>query len=242
NPLMPGHHHFWVVPVNHAGVPSETKSDEFDFDLIGHAPGTPSVTQIGHDDDPNVLFPDNQIQQNGITRDNTPFIKGTGTKGSFVDVYDRVDGKDIHLGQVKVDNDGHWETSLPKLADGTHNIWVQATDAGGNKSAATAPYPFDVDTTAPNSPGRPTISSDVEPNAGVVTDPNTTSGSTNDTTPTFSGTINNPQPGDVVTIYDGDKAIGETKVNPDGSWSFTPTTPLDKGEHHFTTTVKDAAG
>ncbi|WP_422535743.1 hypothetical protein, partial [Bartonella apis] len=36
NPLMPGHHHFWVVPVNHAGVPSETKSDEFDFDLIGH--------------------------------------------------------------------------------------------------------------------------------------------------------------------------------------------------------------
>ncbi|CAM1657550.1 Ig-like domain-containing protein [Bartonella apis] len=242
NPLMPGHHHFWVVPVNHAGVPSETKSDEFDFDLIGHAPGTPSVTQIGHDDDPNVLFPDNQIQQNGITRDNTPFIKGTGTKGSFVDVYDRVDGKDIHLGQVKVDDDGHWETSLPILADGTHNIWVQATDAGGNKSAATAPYPFDVDTTAPNSPGRPTISSDVEPNAGVVTDPNTTSGSTNDTTPTFSGTINNPQPGDVVTIYDGDKAIGETKVNPDGSWSFTPTTPLDKGEHHFTTTVKDAAG
>ncbi|WP_295965678.1 Ig-like domain-containing protein, partial [uncultured Bartonella sp.] len=228
--------------VNHAGVPSETKSDEFDFDLIGHAPGTPSITQFGHDDDPNVLFPNNQIQQNGTTRDNTPFIKGTGTKGSFVDVYDRVDGKDIHLGQAKVDNDGHWETSLPTLADGTHNIWVQATDAGGNKSAATAPYPFDVDTTAPNSPGRPTISSDVEPNAGVVTDPNTTSGSTNDTTPTFSGTINNPQPGDVVTIYDGDKAIGETKVNPDGSWSFTPTTPLGKGEHHFTTTVKDAAG
>ncbi|CAM1657793.1 FG-GAP repeat [Bartonella apis] len=232
-------------------MPSETKSDEFDFDLIGHAPGTPSVTQIGHDDDPNVLFPDNQIQQNGTTRDNTPFIKGTGTKGSTVNIYDRVNGEDVLLGQAKVGDDGHWEMTLQKtladgthqpLADGTHNIWVQATDAGGNKSAATAPYPFDVDTTAPDSPGRPTISSDVEPNAGVVTDPNTTSGSTNDTTPTFSGKITNPQPGDVVTIYDGDKAIGETKVNPDGSWSFTPTTPLDKGEHHFATTVKDAAG
>lgn len=242
NPLMPGHHRFWVVPVNHAGVPSKTKSDIFEFDLIGHAPGTPSITQLASDDDPNVVFPDNQIQQNSTTRDNTPVIKGTGTKGSFVNVYDRVNGQDVLLGQTKVDNNGHWEMSLPKLTDGTHNIWVQAVDAGGNKSAATAPYPFDVDSTAPDVPGRPTISSDVEPNVGDVTGPDTTSGSTNDTTPTFSGKINNPQPGDVVTIYDGDKAIGETKVNPDGSWSFTPTTPLGKGEHHFTTTVKDAAG
>ncbi|CAM1631455.1 FG-GAP repeat [Bartonella apihabitans] len=242
SPLMPGHHRFWVVPVNHAGVVGKTKSDVFEFDLIGHAPGTPSVTQIGHDDDPNVVFPDNQIQQNGITRDNTPFIKGTGTKGSYVKIYDQFNGEDRLLDTVKVDNDGHWETSLQGLDDGTHKIWVQATDAGGNKSAATAPYPFVVDTTPPDSPGRPTITSDVAPNKSVISDDSTDHGTTNDTTPTFSGTINNPQPGDVVTIYDGDKAIGETKVNPDGSWSFTPTTPLDKGEHHFTTTVKDAAG
>ena len=242
SPLMPGHHRFWVVPVNHAGVVGKTKSDVFEFDLIGHAPGTPSITQIGHDDDQNVVFPDNQIQQNGITRDNTPFIKGTGTKGSYVKIYDQFNGEDRLLETVKVDNDGHWETSLQGLDDGTHKIWVQATDAGGNKSAATAPYPFVVDTTPPASPGRPTITSDVAPNKSVISDDSTDHGTTNDTTPTFSGTINNPQPGDVVTIYDGDKAIGETKVNPDGSWSFTPTTPLDKGEHHFTTSVKDAAG
>ena len=242
NPLMPGHHRFWVVPVNHAGVPSKTKSDIFEFDLIGHAPGTPSITQLASDDDPNVVFPDNQIQQNGTTRDNTPVIKGTGTKGSFVNVYDRVNGQDVLLGQTKVDNNGHWEMSLPKLTDGTHNIWVQAVDAGGNKSAATAPYPFDVDSTAPDVPGRPTISSDVDPNAGVVAGSSSTSGSTNDTTPTFSGRVNNPKAGDVVTIYDGDKVIGQAKVASDGTWSFTPTTPLDKGEHHFTTTVKDAAG
>ncbi|AQT43288.1 Ig-like domain (group 3) [Bartonella apihabitans] len=242
SPLMPGHHRFWVVPVNHAGVVGKTKSDVFEFDLIGHAPGTPSITQIGHDDDPNVVFPDNQIQQNGITRDNTPFIKGTGTKGSYVKIYDQFNGEDRLLETVKVDNDGHWETSLQGLDDGTHKIWVQATDAGGNKSAATAPYPFVVDTTPPASPGRPTITSDVAPNKSVISDDSTDHGTTNDTTPTFSGKIDKAQPGDVVTIYDGDKAIGETKVNPDGSWSFTPTTPLDKGEHHFTTTVKDAAG
>ncbi|MBH9993783.1 MULTISPECIES: Ig-like domain-containing protein [Bartonella] len=243
SPLMPGHHRFWVVPVNHAGVVGNIKSDVVEFDLIGHAPGTPSITQIGHDDDPNVLFPDNQIQQNGITRDDTPFIKGTGTKGSYVKIYDRVNGEDRLLDTVKVDNDGHWETSLRELDDGTHNIWVQATDAGGNTSAATAPYPFVVDTTAPDKPGRPTITSDVAPDKGEISNANIDHGTTNDTTPTFSGKLDKPQPGDVVTIYDGDKAIGEAKVDPDsGSWSFTPTTPLDKGKHHFTTTVKDAAG
>ena len=243
SPLMPGHHRFWVVPVNHAGVVGNIKSDVVEFDLIGHAPATPSITQLGHDDDPNVLFPDNQIQQNGITRDDTPFIKGTGTKGSYVKIYDQFNGEDRLLDTVKVDNDGHWETSLRELDDGTHKIWVQATDAGGNTSAATAPYPFVVDTTAPDKPGRPTITSDVAPDKGEISNASTDHGTTNDTTPTFSGKIDKPQPGDVVTIYDGDKAIGEAKVDPDsGSWSFTPTTPLDKGKHHFTTTVKDAAG
>ena len=242
SPLLPGHHRFWVVPVSHSGVTGKTKSDIFEFDLIGHAPGTPSITQLGSDENPNISFPDNQIQRNGVTRDDTPFIKGTGTKGSTVNIYDRINGVDYLIGSVKVDNNGNWEKSLQRLDEGIHNIWVQAQDVTGTKSAATAPYPFEVDRTAPDSPGRATISSDVAPNKAVISDAFTDHGTTNDTTPTFSGKINNWKDGDVVTIYDGDKAIGETKVNPDGTWSFTPTTPLDKGEHHFTTTVKDAAG
>ncbi|MXR88531.1 hypothetical protein GTJ59_24390, partial [Enterobacter hormaechei] len=36
--------------------------------------------------------------------------------------------------------------------------------------------------------------------------------------------------------------IGSTKVNPDGTWSFTPDQALSNGEHDLTTTVTDPSG
>ncbi|WP_243434952.1 Ig-like domain-containing protein, partial [Pseudomonas sp. 30_B] len=36
--------------------------------------------------------------------------------------------------------------------------------------------------------------------------------------------------------------IGEADVGADGKWEFTPTTPLNNGDHAFTTEVLDKAG
>lgn len=53
-------------------------------------------------------------------------------------------------------------------------------------------------------------------------------GVTDDATPTFSGT---GTPGDIVEFWENNQKLGETRVNPDGSWSWTPETPLSHGDH-----------
>jgi hypothetical protein len=62
---------------------------------------------------------------------------------------------------------------------------------------------------------------------------------TNDTTPTLSGSA---APGDVVSILDNGKVIGTVKADSSGKWVFTPDTALADGQHTFTVTATDAAG
>lgn len=53
---------------------------------------------------------------------------------------------------------------------------------------------------------------------------------TNDATPTLNG---RGEAGATINVYlDGNPAsIGTTTVNSDGTWSFTPQTPLANGSH-----------
>ncbi|WP_321905672.1 Ig-like domain-containing protein, partial [Burkholderia diffusa] len=46
----------------------------------------------------------------------------------------------------------------------------------------------------------------------------------------------------MVTIYDGEKAIGSTVAGQDGRWTFRPSEPLSDGAHRLSTTVTDKAG
>jgi hypothetical protein len=62
---------------------------------------------------------------------------------------------------------------------------------------------------------------------------------TNDSTPTISGT---GEPGDTITVKDGDTVIGTTTVGSDGKWTYTPTTALSDGDHAITATQTDSAG
>ncbi|SQC91454.1 Uncharacterised protein [Cedecea neteri] len=74
---------------------------------------------------------------------------------------------------------------------------------------------------------------------GTVTGPVSNNGATNDPTPTLSGS---GEPGSTITVYDGLNVLGTTTVNGNGTWTFTPTTPLLDGPHSFTVTASDAAG
>ena len=64
-------------------------------------------------------------------------------------------------------------------------------------------------------------------------------GRTDDTKPTLNG---RGTPGNVIEIWDGATKIGETTINNQGQWSYTPSTALKAGEHTLTTKERDGAG
>ena len=174
----------------------------------------------------------------GLTNDNRPVFEGSAEKGAFIELFDN--GKVI--GTTKAGEDGKW-TIQPKepMADGKHNMVVQATDLAGNRSRSDQ------------------SSSDVETNAGVVKitsviddvkgyEKDTKVGNvldvkgglTNDNMPTIKGTA---KPGTTITIKDGDKVIeGDVKYGTDGSWEFTPKAPLVDGKHELTAIATSKTG
>ncbi|MGK7286967.1 Ig-like domain-containing protein [Buttiauxella agrestis] len=110
-----------------------------------------------------------------------------------------------------------------------------ATDPVGNVGLPSAGFTLTVDSSIPATPGIPTVTDDVSPGLGTIAN----NGSTNDTTPTFSGT---GTAGDTITILDNGDPIGTTTVLADGTWSFTPGTPFTTPDHSVSVTESDAAG
>ncbi|WP_194293017.1 Ig-like domain-containing protein [Streptomyces smaragdinus] len=165
---------------------------------------------------PVIAFPG----QGDVTSDTTPIVTGTGEPGATVTV--SIDG--VVIGTTTVNPDSTWslQTTDP-LADGPHTVSATQTDVVGNVSPA-ASNDFTVDSTGPAAP--------------VITSP--AAGSTTaDSTPDITGT---GEPGATVEVFVDGTAIGVTTVAPDGTWTFTPTTPLADGPHTVTATQTDAAG
>ncbi|MDH2003919.1 Ig-like domain-containing protein, partial [Pseudomonas sp. GD03691] len=48
--------------------------------------------------------------------------------------------------------------------------------------------------------------------------------------------------GSIVTVYDNGDKLGSVVADKDGTWSYTPTTPLNEGPHEFTVDATDEAG
>ncbi|MFI9488503.1 Ig-like domain-containing protein [Promicromonospora sp. NPDC052451] len=156
-----------------------------------------------------------------LTDDGTPTIEGTGEPGATVTVV--IDGEEA--GTVVVGDDGTWTfTPDEPLTDGDHEITAIQTDLAGNTSEPSDPITVAVDTTAPAPP--------------VITSP-ADGDRTDDNTPTIEGT---GEPGATVTIIIDGEPVGETVVGDDGTWSFTPTTPLSESDHEITATQTDPAG
>jgi large repetitive protein len=157
-------------------------------------------------------------------------LSGTAEPGSTVGV--DVDGDGTPDYTVEADADGNWSvTPDAPLADGTE-ITVTASDEAGNTSD---PVTAIVDAVAPEAPVITQAEDDVAPG----TDPVLTGGSTNDTTPTLSGTA---EAGSTVAIFQDGTEIGTATADGSGNWSFTPATELAEGDYSFTATATDAAG
>ncbi|MBV5095308.1 BapA/Bap/LapF family large adhesin [Tenebrionicola larvae] len=229
DPLGEGSHTITTTVTDAAGNES-AKSPSLDFTVDTEAPDAPASAPSATDDEQPVT---GAINSGDITNDTTPTFAGSGQAGEIVTIYDG----DNAIGSTTVDENGAWSfTPADPLGEGSHTITTTVTDAAGNESAKSPSLDFTVDTEAPDAPASaPSATDDEQPVTGIIN----SGDSTNDTTPTFAGS---GQAGEIVTIYDGDNAIGSTTVDENGAWSFTPADPLGEGSHTITTTVTDAAG
>ncbi len=171
------------------------------------------------------------VLNGGLTDDGTPELQGTAAAGATVTIKE-ADGS--VLGTAVADANGVWKYQLDEVADGEHTWTAEATNLAGNTAQAT--LTLTVDTKPPAPPVITSMQDDVgsvqftSPVQGNVTD---------DPAPTFTGTA---EAGAIVTLYDGETALGSVTADKDGNWSYTPTTNLREGTHSITATATDAAG
>ncbi|CAG9167131.1 Ig-like domain-containing protein [Cupriavidus pampae] len=164
-----------------------------------------------------------------IAATNGGTLSGTAVAGSTVAI--DINGDGVPEATVTATG-GTWTyTPAPPLANGTV-VTVTALDAAGN---ASTPVSTTVDAAAPPPPVFVTVLDNVTPG----TDPVASGGSTNDNTPTFTGTA---EIGSTVNVYNGTTLIGTALVDINGNWSVTPSAGLPDGTYSFTATATDPLG
>lgn len=223
--LSSGSHTFTATATDAAGNVGPA-SAPFTVVVDTAAPLAPVITQA-NDDAGSVTGP---FASGQATDDTRPQLSGTSEPNATVNIYE---GTTL-LGTAQANASGAWSLTLnTALDEGTHTLVARATDAAGNTSPDSASFSLVVDLTPPALPVLGSVTDDVGGNATL------TSGQvTNDAQPTLTGTA---EVGSTVTIYDGTTPIGSV-VATDGTWSFTPLTPLDDGPHTLTLTATDPAG
>ncbi|WP_054177789.1 Ig-like domain-containing protein [Trabulsiella odontotermitis] len=225
-PLGDGPHNITLVATDSAGNVG-APSTGFNFNVDTAAPATPALPTVTDDTGTTPVT----LTTGDPTRDTIPTLSGTTDANATVQIYDN----GTLIGTTTADGSGNWSYSGTTFADGSHPITIKVTDPAGNTSATSPTFTLVVDTTAPVAP---TITSVVDDRPGV-TGPLTSGQVTNDTQPALSG---RGEAGATLTILDGTTVLGSVTVQPDGSWTFTPGTPLTGGNHSFTVTATDAAG
>ena len=205
-------------------------ADSYDV-IMSDTPDAPAIVNVLDDTGTTVI----NLANNALTKDDTPTLKGTadGAAGDTITIYN---GTQV-VGKTTLNSDGTWSfTPSPALADGNYTFTVTNTNSAGQESDRSGSFTLTIDSTAPNPVSGLQVSDDQGAWKGQLTDGMTT----DDNKPTFTG---NAEQGSTVTIYDNGQAIGSVVVtNTDGSWQYTPTTPLADGEHQFATQVTDPAG
>ncbi|MDW9652891.1 type I secretion C-terminal target domain-containing protein [Sinorhizobium meliloti] len=200
------------------------------FTVDQTAPAAPAAPTSYADNEGSVQDPASTA---ATTDDTTPGVNiGTVPAGTTPSLY--VDGVKV---DATYDPVAGTLTPVTPLAEGAHQLTYTLTDEAGNESGPSGPLSVTVDTGAPAAPAITGANDDVAPVEGAIA-PN---GTTNDATPTLSGTA---EAGSLVTIYDGTTPIGSVTADASGNWSFTPaaTAPLSDGAHSLTATATDAAG
>jgi hypothetical protein len=157
---------------------------------------------------------------NAVVSTTTPLFTGVGVPTSTVVVKEGA----TTLCTTLSDGSGNWAcAATAPLAQGAHSVTASVTDSGNNTQVS-PPVAFTVDTVAPAAP--------------TVTAP-TNNGSTNDSTPTVSGTA---EPGSTVRVTDNGNPVCTAVADAGGNWSCDAAAPLSEGPHTLGVTATDPAG
>ena len=163
-------------------------------------------------------------------------VKGHSDEPNAPVVVKDKDGKTIGTGTT--DDKGNFEITTDPIKPGD-KVNVEVTDKAGNKGngEGTAGNTDFTDKTAPDAPVITEVVDDVK---GGKFNENVKGGTTNDSTPIFKGTA---EAGSTIALKNGNDIIAENiPVKADGSWEFTPKSPLVEGEYNITATATDKAG
>ncbi|WP_336174988.1 Ig-like domain-containing protein, partial [Alloalcanivorax xenomutans] len=225
------------------GSTTADASGNWSFAPTALADGDYSFTATATDEANNVSDPspafdltvDTAAPQVTVEPSDGSVLAGTAEAGSTVEVDTNGDGTPDYT--VEADADGNWSVAPDAPLAHETEVSVTATDEAGNTSDPVTTIVDENlnDTTPPAAPTIAEVVDDVAPG----TDPLLTGGSTNDTTPTLTGTA---EAGSTVAIFQDGTEIGTTTADGSGNWSFTPTTELAEGDYSFTATATDAAG
>ncbi|MCF7646331.1 Ig-like domain repeat protein [Bacillus subtilis] len=216
--LANGSHTFRVKAVDAAGNEG-AYSATWRINVDTLAPNAPSITSV-YDDVGSVQ---GNVADGKRTDDLRPTISGGGAEaGSVVKIYDN----GTLIGQTIAAANGTWSfTPTEDLTEAAHSFTVTATDTAGNESAQSGSWRITIDLSVPKTPTIDQIWDDAQPGIGAV--PN--GGTTNDTTPTLSGT---GAPGTILKIFVNGDYVGETTVQATGQWNYTGF--VADGTHTFT--------
>ncbi|MCE7511234.1 Ig-like domain-containing protein, partial [Alloalcanivorax xenomutans] len=225
------------------GSTTADASGNWSFAPTALADGDYSFTATATDEANNVSDPspafdltvDTAAPQVTVEPSDGSVLAGTAEAGSTVEVDTNGDGTPDYT--VEADADGNWSVAPDAPLAHETEVSVTATDAAGNTSDPVTTIVDENlnDTTPPAAPTIAEVVDDVAPG----TDPVLTGGSTNDTTPTLTGTA---EAGSTVAIFQDGTEIGTATADGSGNWSFTPATELAEGDYSFTATATDAAG
>jgi len=217
------------------------ESEPVSFDLL-IASVLPSVTIDEVRDDQRPV--EGAIQPGGSTNDLTPVLTGTAAPNSIVRVVAQYQNQTQALGSVVATPLGNWTLTAPALniASGTVPVAFEATvtDSVG-RVGTSGSYPIVVDLQAPVAPSI-TAAAD---NVGSVTGPVVSGGTSDDFTPTLSGTREAGTTINVlVTLPSGQNTLPQPVVPAaNGNWSWTPSAAFTTaGTHIFRAIATDAAG
>ena len=183
-----------------------------------------SATETGQID---LTAPSLVITDNGVGNDTTPTITGTSDapQGSTVTVIVTDTSGTPQTMSATVLANGTWSIPLPvALAEGAYTISASVEDTAGNEATATGTG--EIDTTAPTL---------------VLTSP----GSSNDITPTLSGSSDTVEGTEITfTIVDdqGNTQTFTTTVDADGNFSVEVPTALAEGPYSIEASISDVAG
>ncbi|WP_348700904.1 Ig-like domain-containing protein [Leeuwenhoekiella blandensis] len=159
------------------------------------------------------------------TNDNTPTI--TGTADSSADLVVTVNGVNYpESGTDLTDNgDGTWSLNISViLADGIYDVVATSTDAAGNSSVDATVDELIIDTVLPTTP-----------TVDFLT--------TNDNTPTITGTADSVD--DLVVTVDGvayPESGSDLTDNGDDTWTLVIPSPLVEGTYDVVAAATDAVG